>query len=299
MLSAPTGSHRKLVLPLNTLYSVMNTLLPFECFELDFMKRGLLAILLLTPLLALLGTMAVNRRMAFFSDALGHSALAGVGIGMLLGIQNQLISMIIFGVLWAVMISRINRTGGASADTIISVFSSTGIAAGLLILSRNGSFAKYSALLAGDIVSVPEGDLLWLLLALPLGVAAWALLYNRLLLTAVNPALAQSRGVNTKWVEYAFVSLVAVVVMLSIRWVGVLLINALLILPAAAARNIARSAVQHALFSVIISLFSGIAGLCAAVPLGTSVGAAVVLCAAVCYAMSLLLARVMRIRVQA
>ena len=75
---------------------------------------------------------------------------------------------------------------------------------------------------------------LGLLIALPVGVGLWALLYNKLLLTAVNPALAQSRGINTKWVEYAFVALVAVAVMLSIRWVGVLLINALLILPAAA-----------------------------------------------------------------
>ena len=251
---------RKRGFPLAEIYRIMNAVLPFECFEMDFMKRGLLAILLLTPLLALLGTMAVNRRMAFFSDALGHSALAGVGIGMLLGIQNQLISMIVFGVLWAVMISRINRTGGASADTIISVFSSTGIAAGLLILSRNGSFAKYSALLAGDIVSVPEGDLLWLL----------------------------SRGVSTKWVEYAFVSLVAVVVMLSIRWVGVLLINALLILPAAAARNISRTAAQHALFSVLIGLFCGVAGLVASYYLeNTGAGAAIVLCAAACYAVTL------------
>ena len=273
---------------LSTLYSVMNTLLPFECFQLDFMKRGLLAILLLTPLLALMGTMAVNRRMAFFSDALGHSALAGVGLGMLLGVQSELISMIVFGVLWAVAISRINRTGGESADTIISVFSSTGIAVGLLILSRNGSFSKYSALLAGDVLSVQPGDLLWLLLALPLGVGAWALLYNQLLLTAVNPALAQSRGIRTKWVEYAFVSLVAVVVMLSIRWVGVLLINALLILPAAAARNVSRTAAQHALFSVLIGLFCGIAGLVASYYLeNTGAGAAIVLCAAACYAVTL------------
>ena len=153
---------------MDTIYGVMDAILPFECFHLGFMKNALLAMLLLTPLLALFGTMAVNRRMAFFSDALGHSALCGVGLGMLLGIQSQLISMIIFGVLWAVMISRINRTGGASADTIISVFSSTGIALGLLILSRNGSFARYSALLAGDVLSVTPGDLWYLLLALPL-----------------------------------------------------------------------------------------------------------------------------------
>ena len=270
-----------------TIYQVMDAVLPLECFRMTFMKNALLAILLLTPLLALLGTMAVNRRMAFFSDALGHSALAGVGLGMLLGVQSDLVSMIVFGILWAVAISRINRTGGASADTIISVFSSTGIAVGLLILSRNGSFSKYSALLAGDVLSVTPGDLLWLLLALPLGVGAWALLYNRLLLTAVNPALAQSRGVKTKWVEYAFVSLVAVAVMLSIRWVGVLLINALLILPAAAARNISRTAAQHALFSVLIGLLSGVAGLVAAFYLDTGVGAAVVLCAAVFYAATL------------
>lgn len=272
---------------MSTVYQVMDWLLPFECFQFGFMKRALLAMLLLTPLLSLLGTMAVNRRMAFFSDALGHSALAGVGIGMLLGVQNELISMIVFGIVWAVMISRINRTGGASADTIISVFSSTGIAVGLLILSRNGGFSKYSALLAGDVLSIAPDDLIWLLLALPLGIGAWALLYNRLLMTAVNPALAQSRGVKTKWVEYAFVSLVAVAVMLSIRWVGVLLINALLILPAAAARNISRTAAQHAIFSVLIGLLSAIGGLIAAYYLDTGVGAAVVLCAALCYGVTL------------
>ena len=272
---------------MNTVYKIMDWLLPFECFQFSFMKHALLALLLLTPLLSLFGTMAVNRRMAFFSDALGHSALAGVGLGMLLGVQSELISMIVFGIIWAVLISRINRTGGESADTIISVFSSTGIAAGLLILSRNGSFSKYSSLLAGDVLSIAPGDLGWLLLALPLGVAAWAFLYNRLLLTAVNPALAQSRGIKTKWVEYAFVSLVAVGVMLSIRWVGVLLINALLILPAAAARNIAKTAWQHALFSVLIGLFAGVGGLIFAYYLDTGVGAAVVLCAAACYGATL------------
>ena len=127
----------------------------------------------------------------------------------------------------------------------------------------------------------------------------WAALYNQLLLTAVNPQLAQSRGIAVKWVEYAFVILVAVAVMLSIRWVGVLLINALLILPAAAARNIARSVAQHALLSVLISVFSGVAGLCVSVPLGCGVGAAVVLCAAVCYAVSLLIGRALHVHLQA
>ena len=103
----------------------------------------------------------------------------------------------------------------------------------------------------------------------------------------MNPSLAQSRRVSTKWTEYAFACLLAVAVMLSIKWVGVLLINALLILPAAAARNVSRTAKQHALFSVLIGLFSGVAGLVAAYYLDTGVGAAVVLCAAVVYAVTL------------
>ena len=281
------------------IYNVMDALLPFAIFRYSFMKNALLALLFLTPLLALLGTMAVNKRMAFFSDALGHSALAGVGIGVLLGLSNVTVILVLFGVCWAIRITRINRTGGSSSDTTISVFSSAGIALGLLILSGSGKYNRYSSILVGDILAITPTDILCLGIALAVGLALWVLLYNKLLLTAINPQLAQSRGIPTKAVEYGFVILVAVAVMLSIRWVGVLLINALLILPAAAARNVARSAAQHALYSVIISLLSGIAGLCVSVPLGTSVGAAVVLCAAVCYAVSLLLARVLRVRLQA
>lgn len=281
------------------IYAVMDAILPFAIFRYSFMKNALLALLFLTPLLALLGTMAVNKRMAFFSDALGHSALAGVGIGVLLGLSNVTVILVLFGVCWAILITRINRTGGSSSDTTISVFSSAGIALGLLILSGSGKYNRYSSILVGDILAITPTDILCLGIALAVGLALWVLLYNKLLLTAINPQLAQSRGIPTKAVEYGFVILVAVAVMLSIRWVGVLLINALLILPAAAARNVARSAAQHALYSVIISLLSGIAGLCVSVPLGTSVGAAVVLCAAVCYAVSLLLARVLRVRLQA
>ncbi len=283
---------------METIYRIMDAILPFSVFRYAFMKNALLALLLLTPLLALLGTMAVNKSMAFFSDALGHSALAGVGVGALLGVTNITAILVVFGIVYALLITRINRTGGASADTNISVFSSAGIALGLLLLSGSGQYNKYSSILVGDVLAVTTTDLGYLALALVGGVILWMVIYNRLLLTAVNPQLAQSRGIAAKWVEYSFVILVAVAVMLSIRWVGVLLINALLILPAAAARNIARSAAQHALFSVLISLFSGVAGLAVSLPLGTSVGAAVVLCAAVCYALSLLLSRLLRVRLQ-
>ena len=272
---------------MNGIYAVMDAVLPLEALQFSFMKNAFLAILLLTPLLGLLGTMAVNQQMAFFSDALGHSVLAGIGLGMILGLSNDLVSMLIFGVAWAVLISRIKQTGVTSADTIISVFSSTSVALGLVILARGGGFAKYSSLLIGDVLAVTPEDLLYLLAALVLGVIAWMVMYNALLLTGVNTSLARSRGMHVRVVEYAFAILLAVAVMLAIRWVGMMLINALLILPAAAARNVARNSRQHALFSVLIALACGIAGLLSAYYWDTSAGAAIVLYAAVCYGVSL------------
>lgn len=216
---------------MDAIRAFVQTLLPFEFMQFDFMVNALLAILLLTPLLGLLGTMAVNQQMAFFSDALGHSALTGIGLGILLGVSSDLLAMLVFGIVWALLICRIKQTGAASTDTIISVFSSTSVAAGVLVLSMGGGFAKYSSLLVGDVLAVQDSDLLYLLIALVAGIALWAVMYNSLLLSGISPSLARSRGIHNRLVECAFVVLVAVAVMLAIRWVGVMLINALLILP--------------------------------------------------------------------
>ena len=274
---------------MEAIYSIMEAILPRDAFRFDFMKNALLAVLLLTPMLGLLGTMAVNHQMAFFSDALGHSALTGIGLGIVLGLRNDLLAMLIFGVIWAILICLIKQSGSASADTIISVFSSTSIAAGLLILARGGQFAKYSSLLIGDILAVTPQDLLYLLAALIVTVGLWIVLYNALLMTSVDPMLAKSRGIATRAIECGFVVLVALAVMLSIRWVGVMLINALLILPAAAGRNLARTSRQHAAWSVGIAMLSGIAGLILSYYLDTSAGATIVLVSAACYAASLLI----------
>ncbi len=272
---------------METIYGIMEAILPRDAFRFDFMKNALLAVLLLTPMLGLLGTMAVNHQMAFFSDALGHSALTGIGLGIVLGLHNDLLAMLVFGVVWAVMICLIKQSGSASADTIISVFSSTSVAAGLLILARGGQFARYSSLLIGDILAVTPQDLLYLLLALIFTLGLWIVLYNALLMTSVDPFLARSRGIPTRLIECGFVVLVALAVMLSIRWVGVMLINALLILPAAAGRNLARTSRQHAAWTVGIALLSGLTGLTASYYLDTSAGATIVLVTAVFYAISL------------
>lgn len=276
---------------MDTLYALMETLLPFECFSYTFMKNALLAMLLITPLFGLLGTMAVDNKMAFFSDALGHSALTGIAIGVVLGWENQMAAMLLFGMLWAVLITFVKHHSKMSADTIISVFSSTSIALGLVVLSRGGSFAKYSSVLVGDVLSITQADLVYLLLALLVTALVWLLLFNPLMITSVNSPLARSRGVRSRMTEYAFTILVAIAVMVSIRWVGVMLINSLLILPAAASRNVARNAAGYMRLSVLISMVCGVCGLILSYYLDTSAGAAVVLLCALVYFATLPLRR--------
>ena len=276
---------------MSAVYAALDALFPFEWVQYTFMKNALLAVLMIAPLFGMLGTMAVDNKMAFFSDALGHSALTGIAIGVLLGWSSQMAAMLLFGILWAVLITFVKQNSKMSADTIISVFSSTSVALGLVVLSRGGAFARYSSVLVGDVLAVTKGDLLWLLVALVGTFAVWIALFNPLLLTSVNAPLAKSRGVHARLTEYIFTMLVAVAVMVSIRWVGVMLINSLLILPAAASRNVARSAAGYMRISVLIALVCGVTGLIASYYLNTSAGAAVVLCCAVAYFVTLPLRR--------
>ena len=196
------------------IYNILDVILPFSWADYKFMKNALLAIIIIAPLMGILGTMAVNNKMAFFSDALGHSALTGVALGVLFGIKNELISLVAFGVLLALIITRVKNKGRASSDTVISVFSSTAIALGLLILSYGGGFSKYSAYLVGDILSVTKSEIAYLFIALIVVIVVWALIYNKLLLISINRELAASRGIKTVLYENIFVVVVAVVVVM-------------------------------------------------------------------------------------
>ena len=229
---------------MGVIYSILEALIPFEFIDYAFMKNALIAIILVTPVFAILGTMIVNNKMAFFSDALGHSALTGIALGMVLGISNMNISMILFAVVFALLLNYVKNKTNYGADTIISVFSSIAIALGLAMLAQSGNFNKYSSYLVGDILSISNTEILYLFLV-----------------TSINTTLARSRGVNTKTIDNVFAVLIAIIVMISIRFIGILLINSLLILPAASSRNVAKNMRTYHLFAVIFSLFSGITGL--------------------------------------
>ena len=269
------------------IYSVLDTLLPFSWMEYAFMKNALLAILLMTPLFGLLSTMVVSSRMAFFSDSLGHGAFTGIAIGAIAGMFSPITSLVLFSVVFALLITYIKHRTAASADTVIGVFSSTAIAVGLMIMSRGGGFSKFSPLLIGDVLSITPSDLAGLAAVDAVVLIGWILLFNRLLLLSVNSSLARSRGIFIFAVEAAFAVLLAVVVAVSIQWVGILIINALLVLPGAAARNLARSVKEYHAISTVLALLSGLIGLFTAYYLGIAAGAAIVAAASLFFFLSL------------
>lgn len=246
---------------MEVIYSILETILPFEFINYTFMKNALIAIILVSPIFAILGTMIVNNKMAFFSDALGHSAICGIAIGTILGISNVNISMIFFAIVFALLLNWVKNKTTYGADTIISVFSSIAIALGLAILVQSGNFNKYSSYLVGDILSITNVEILYVFLTFVTVMIFWYFTFNKLNVISINTSLAKSRGINIKLIDNIFVILIAIIVMISIRWIGILLINSLLILPAASSRNIAKNMRTYHLYSVIFSIFSGMLGL--------------------------------------
>ena len=247
------------------------------------MVLAIIAILIISPLFGMLGTMIVTRRMAFFSDALGHSALTGIAVGVVMGIQDTTVSMVIFAIIFALLLNEIGRRTMASHDTIISVFSSASLALGLAILSRGGNFSKYSSLLVGDILSITRRELIYLFVILIVTITFFVVCGNKLMAISLNAPLARSRSLPVGLLENLFSVLVALVVTFSIKWVGILIINALLILPAASAANMSDNAREYSLLSVIFSVFAGLAGLIISYYINVATGPMIVLIAALIY----------------
>ena len=267
-------------------YSVCDAL-PIEMLHWGFMKNALLAILLMAPLFGLLSTMVVTGRMSFFSDALGHSAFTGIAIGCICGIAAPVWAAVLFSVVFALLFSFVRSRSNHAADTLIGVFSSTAVALGIFIATLGGdSFTKYNQYLIGDILSVTPAQIGTLAIVLVLILIFWFFHSNRLALTAIHPQLASSRGIRVGLSQTVFTVAIAVVVTLCLSSVGLLILNSLLILPAAASRNVAKNLKQYHLFSVLFALIAGIAGLTISYYLGSSAGAAICLVLALIFTVS-------------
>ena len=262
-------------------------LLPFEMLHWDFMCNAFIAVLLMAPLFGILSTMVVTGRMSFFSDALGHSAFTGIAIGCICGMAAPLWAAVGFSIFFSLLFSYVRSRSNHAADTLIGVFSSTAVALGIFTATlEGGSFTKYNKYLIGDNLSVTPAEIGLLALVLVIVAVVWVLFSNKLVLSVLHPQLASSRSIPVSWIQAGFSVLVAVVVTLCISSVGLLILNSLLVLPGAAARNVAKNMKQYHILSVLFALVAGIGGLIASYYLGSSTGAAISLLLALLFAVS-------------
>lgn len=254
-----------------------------EMFSYDFMIRAFLAILFIAPTFGLVGTMIVHRKMSYFSDALGHSAFTGIAIGVIFGILHTKISMMLFAVVFALLLNHINRKQLVATDTLISVFASCSTAVGLAILSKGGNFNRYTSILVGDILSITKNELILLFLIMVIVMVFWCFCVNALNAVSVHATLARSRQIKVRVMEDIFAVVLALLVMQSIQWVGVLLVNALLILPAAASRNISENMREYHWYCILFSVYSGVVGLLLSYVTNIATGPMIVILASIIY----------------
>jgi zinc/manganese transport system permease protein len=228
-----------------------------------FMQRALVGGLLTGSLGGLLGSFAVLRQLSFFSDALGHSALLGITVGILLGINPTLV-LIPFAVVFALLVHQLVQRSALPTDALLNIVYSSSLAAAVLALSLVETYrGGIQQLLFGDILGIS-----WVDLGVIGGLLLVALLYLTLSLRAqvlltLNTDLAGAMGVRTAWHRLAFIVLLAVVVAVSIKAVGVLLISAFVVIPACAGRLLSRRFPVYVVSSALLGGGCALVGLLA------------------------------------
>ena len=254
-----------------------------EVLELPQMQRAFLIGVMVGPICGILGTFITLRRLSFFSDAISHAAMTGVTLGLVLNVAREMNSMsmqvtlLVFCATVALLMAWLLERTSLLTDTVIA-FSYTGsVALGVVLISRLQGARVLEGALFGDILAASRADL-WLLACLSVLVAAFLTLNMRALsLGVVNESLARIEGFNVRKLNYAFVLLMAVVVALLLRQLGALLISGLIVVPAAAARSVARSFVGMLVLSACFGLGGAVSGVCGSYYLDTPTGPTIVL----------------------
>lgn len=254
----------------------------------EFVINALFCSIILGPLLGCVGTMVVAKRMAFFSQAIGNSALTGVAIGVLIGESNTspYVSLFTFCIAFAILLNYTKARTKMSSDVLIGVFLSISLALGaslILFVSARVNTHILESILFGSILTVNDTDMNVLLAVGAITVGLGLPLYNRMLLTSLNQPLADVRGVNVALTEYIFVILVTILTVACVKIIGAVLVEALLLIPAAAARNLARNLKSFVWLTMIFSTLSCVGGILIPMQWDIAVpsGGAIVLTAAI------------------
>ena len=269
--------------------------LPAE-LQYPFVARGVVAILLLAPLLGGLSHLVVARRLAFFSTTLGQAALTGLVIGVAAGqpLDDTYASILGFCLLVAIVMVFVRRQATLPPDTVIGVFMAFTLGLGICLLvaaTRRFNIHQIEAVMFGSVLTLTDHDLILVLALGALLGAATAFAYNAILADSLSPPIARARRVPTTAIDYGFVVIVTIAITVSLKVIGALLVEAMVVVPAAAARNLARSTRSYLVWSMVIALVAGLGGLVISTIWRVPTGGAIVLALSVCFFITLPLGR--------
>lgn len=235
-------------------------------FKYGFVINALICAILIGPILGGLGTMVVTKKMAFFSEAIGHAAMTGIGLGILIGepYYSPYISLFTYCILFGLLINYTKNRTKMSSDTLIGVFLSMSIAlGGTLLIYVAGKVNSHilENILFGSILTVNDTDIYILIITSIIIIFILIPYFNSMLLASFNPNLAQVKKVNVKLLEYIFIVIVTIITIASVKIIGSILVEALLLIPAASAKNLSNSMKSFILYSIFFALISCILGI--------------------------------------
>lgn len=262
-----------------------------ETFRYPFVARGVVAVILLAPLLGGLSHLVVARRLAFASTTLGQAALTGLTIGVAAGQPpgDTYAPILGFCLVVALVMVLVKRHTSLPPDTVIGVFLAFTLGLGICLLvaaTRRFNIHQIEAVMFGSLLTLTDGDLLLLLGLGALVGAALAWRYNQLLADSVSPPLAAAAsgaGARTAALDYAFIVVLTVAITVSLEVIGALLVEAMVVVPAAAARNLARTMRGYVAWSIALAALAGLAGLVISTLWRVPSGGAIVLALSACF----------------
>ena len=249
-------------IPTNKPMAIYNELTRItDLFLLPFMQRALMAGILTGLMGGMLGSFTILRQLSFFSDALGHSALLGISLGLLLGL-NPSVVLLPFAVCFALVVTYLLENTRLWTDALLNIIYSSSLAIAIIVLSFVGQYkGGLNTLLFGDILAVQSNDLGFSAILLLLCILFVGLTLRTQMLLTVNEPLAIARGVNVAAQRTVFIVLLALVVGVSIKAIGVLLVSAFIVIPACAARLISRTFNQYVVLSAVLGALSAVLGM--------------------------------------
>ncbi len=267
-----------------------------EAFRYEFVARAIVAVLLLAPLLGGLSHLVVARRLAFFSTTLGQAALTGLVIGVAVGqpLDETYTAILGFCLFVGITMVYVRRNAALPPDTVIGVFMAFTLGLGICMLvaaTRRFNIHQIEAVMFGSVLTITDRDLLLVIvLGSAVGVAV-AYYYNVILADSLSPSIARARGAPTAAIDYVFVVLVTIAITVSLKIIGALLVEAMVVVPAAAARNLARNTRGYLLWSIALAAISGVAGIVISTLWRVPSGGAIVLALSGCFVLSLVARR--------